>query len=149
PVLTPFVVAAVLAYVLGPLVDRMACITRGRLPRWLIVLAVELLALLAVLGLLLLLVPVLGREWLLLRAQLPALLDRFNTAVQPWLGQLGVSFSLDMAGIKHALMKHLSANLEDSMLSLVKSLQIGGSLALTVLGNLVLIPVALYYLLLD
>jgi predicted PurR-regulated permease PerM len=149
PVLTPFAVAAVLAYVLGPVVERLHGLTRGRLPRWLVVLIVELLALLLVLGLLLLLLPVLIREWPLLRAQVPALLDRFNVAVQPLLGQLGMTVSLDLAGLKTALMRHLGANLEDSMASLLRSLQIGGSVALTLLGHLVLIPVALYYLLLD
>src|SRR5690606_37622324 len=42
-----------------------------------------------------------------------------------------------------------SANLEDGFASVLSSLQIGGSVALTILGNLVLIPVALFYLLLD
>jgi predicted PurR-regulated permease PerM len=153
PVLTPFAVAAVLAYVLGPAVDRLQGwawrYTRLRLPRWLLVLLVELLALLAVLGLLLLLVPVLVREWPLLRAQLPGLLDRLNGAVQPMLEQLGMTVTLDLAGIKSALMSQLSSNLDDSLASVMKSLQIGGSVALTLLGHLVLIPVALYYLLLD
>lgn len=153
PVLTPFALAAVLAYVLGPVVERLhrgaRRLTGWDFPRWLLVLLVELLALLLVLGLLLLLVPVLVREWPLLREQLPALLDRLNAAVQPWLGQLGVTVSLDLAGLKSVLMKHLGGNLEDSMASLMRSLQIGGSLALTLLGHLVLIPVALYYLLLD
>ncbi|MDE2615607.1 MAG: AI-2E family transporter [Burkholderiales bacterium] len=149
PVLTPFVVAAVLAYALTPLVDRLDALARGRLPRLLAVLLVELLLILVVLGLLLLLVPVLTREWPLLREQLPQLLDRLNTGAQPLLAQLGLKLSFDMAGLKPALMKYLNANMADALGSVLASLKIGGSVALAVLGNLILIPVALFYLLLD
>ena len=56
PVLAPFVAAAVLAYVLHPLVLRLG---RFGLPHGLSVLLVEALALVALLGLFLLLLPVL------------------------------------------------------------------------------------------
>ena len=149
PVLTPFVVAAVLAYVLTPLVDRLDAMARGRMPRLLAVLIVELLFILAVLGLLLLLVPVLTREWPLLREQVPQLLDRLNAGAQPLLQELGIKLSFNTASLKPALMKYLNANMEEALGSLLASLKIGGSVALTVLGNLILIPVALFYLLLD
>lgn len=149
PVLTPFVVAAVLAYVLTPLVDRLDALGRGRMPRVLAVLIVELLFILAVLGLVLLLVPVLTREWPLLREQVPQLLDRLNAGVQPLLADLGLKLAFDTASLKPALMKYLNANMEEALGSLLASLKIGGSVALTVLGNLILIPVALFYLLLD
>ncbi|MFZ5566204.1 MAG: AI-2E family transporter [Pseudomonadota bacterium] len=149
PVLTPFVVAAVLAYVLTPLVDRLDALGRGRMPRVLAVLIVELLFILAVLGLVLLLVPVLTREWPLLREQVPQLLDRLNAGVQPLLADLGLKLAFDTASLKPALMKYLNANMEEALGSLLASLKIGGSVALTVLGNLILIPVALFYLLMD
>ncbi|MEK9803525.1 MAG: AI-2E family transporter, partial [Curvibacter sp.] len=110
---------------------------------------VELLFVLAVLGLFLLLVPVLTREWPLLREQLPQLVDRLNAGVQPLLQELGLRLTFDTASLKPALMKYLSANSEEALGSLLASLKIGGSVALTVLGNLILIPVALFYLLLD
>ena len=66
PVLAPFVVAAVLAYILHAPV---LALRRRGLPRLLAVLLVEAVALLAVLGLLLLLVPVLLHELPLLREQ--------------------------------------------------------------------------------
>ena len=62
PVLTPFVTAAVLAYALTPLVDRLDAAWGGRLPRLLAVLLVELLFILVLLGLALLLVPILVKE---------------------------------------------------------------------------------------
>lgn len=149
PVLAPFLVAAVLAYVLTPLVDRLDAVAGGRLPRLLAVLLVELVFVLVFAGLLLLLVPILAHEWPQLRAQVPPLLDRLNAALQPLLGPLGIEFSLDLASLKPAVMGYLSANMEDSLGSVLASLKIGGSVALTLLGNLILIPVALFYLLLD
>ena len=49
PVLTPFVVAAVLAYALTPLVNWLDNLGRGRLPRVVAVLVVELLFIVALL----------------------------------------------------------------------------------------------------
>ena len=149
PVLTPFVVAGVLAYALTPLVDRLDALARGRVPRLLAVLVVELLLILAVLGVLLLLVPVLTREWPLLREQVPQLLDQLNAGAQPLLQELGIKLSFNTASLKPALMKYLNANMEEALGSLLASLKIGGSVALTLLGNLILIPVALFYLLMD
>jgi predicted PurR-regulated permease PerM len=149
PVLTPFIVAAVLAYALTPLVDRIDALAGGRMPRLAAVLLVELVFVLALLGLMLLLVPVVVHEWPRLRDQVPAMLDRINTSAQPWLAQWGIEVSLDLAGLKPVLMKYLNANMEDGLGSLLASLKIGGSVVLTVVGNLILIPVALFYLLLD
>ena len=56
---------------------------------------------------------------------------------------------LDMATIKPAVMKYLNTNTEEVMGSLLASLKIGGSVALTVVGNLILIPVVTFYLLRD
>ena len=53
PVLTPFVVAAVLAYALTPLVDRLDEFGKGRLPRVVAVVIVQLLFILALLSLVL------------------------------------------------------------------------------------------------
>lgn len=149
PVLTPFVVAAVLAYALTPVVDRLHAFCARRVPRALVVLVVELFFFLLVVGVLFLLVPVLTREWPLLREQLPALLGRLNAAVQPLLAQVGVSVHLDVASLKPVIQKYLHANWEEAMGSLLASLKLGGSVVLTVLGNVILIPVVLFYLLLD
>jgi len=146
PVLAPFVIAAVLAYVLHPLVLRLQ---GWRVPQTLAVLVVEALALLALLGLMLLLVPVLVREWPLLRQQLPVLLDRLDLALQPLLAQLGISLSLDLADLRAQLMAWLSDNREDWMAPVLASLQLGGSVALAVAGYVVLVPVALFFLLHD
>jgi predicted PurR-regulated permease PerM len=148
-VLTPFVMAAVLAYALTPLVDGLDNLGRGRLPRLLAVLVVELLFVVSVLGLALLIVPILAKEFPLLREQVPVLLEGMNAALKPFLAQFGVKVSLDVASMKAFVLKYLSANVEDALGSLVASLKLGGSVAFTLLGNVILIPVALFYLLMD
>jgi len=146
PVLAPFVVAAVLAYILHAPV---LALRRRGLPRLLAVLLVEAVALLAVLGLLLLLVPVLLHELPLLREQVPRLAIRFNETLSPWLQLWGIDFTLDVAAIKELMLKVFGGNADELLGAALSSLRIGGSVALAVLGYLVLVPVALYYLLVD
>ncbi|WP_397408856.1 AI-2E family transporter [Polaromonas sp.] len=149
PVLTPFVVAAVLAYVLTPVVNWLDGLGRGRMPRVLAVLIVETLFLLVLLSILLLVVPIFAKELPLLREQLPLLADRVNAALGPWLAQFGIKVSLDVASIKAFVVKYLNANFEDAFGSVLSSLKLGGSVALAIVGNGVLIPVALFFLLKD
>ncbi len=149
PVLTPFVVAAVLAYALTPLVDRLDALAGGRMPRVLAVVLVELLFLVLALGLVLLIVPILAKELPQLRSQVPLLLEHLDAWLRPLQAQLGLSIPLDLPSLKPALMSYFNANVEDMLGPLLASLKIGGSVALAVVGNLVLIPVALFYLLMD
>ncbi|MDO9112187.1 MAG: AI-2E family transporter [Polaromonas sp.] len=149
PVLTPFVVGAVLAYVLTPVVNWLDGLGRGRMPRVLAVLIVETLFILILLSILLLVVPIFAKELPLLREQLPLLADRVNNALGPWLAQFGITVSLDVASIKAFVGKYLSTNFEDAFGSVLSSLKLGGSVALAIVGNAVLIPVALFFLLKD
>jgi predicted PurR-regulated permease PerM len=149
PVLTPFVVAAVLAYALTPLVNRIDNLFKGRVPRVLAVMLVEILFILALLSLVLLIVPIMAKEIPLMREQLPLLADKFNAWLSPLLSQYGFKVALDVASIKTFVLKYLSVNFEDAFGSLLSSLKLGGSVALTLVGNAVLIPVALFYLLMD
>jgi predicted PurR-regulated permease PerM len=149
PVLTPFLVAAVLAYVLTPLVERLCELGGGRFPRVLAVAIVELLLVLALTLLVLLVVPVLSKELPQAKEQLPVVFDKLDSAVRPWLRELGVFIALDLASLKSQVLGYLSANYSDAMSSLVSSLRLGGSVALVVIANALLIPVALFYLLLD
>jgi predicted PurR-regulated permease PerM len=146
PVLTPFLVGSVLAYALQPAVERLV---RLRWPRVLAVSVVVVLALLTALALLLLVVPVLAKELPILREQIPVLVDRLNTRVLPWLGQYGMVVQLDLPSIKAMVLKLLDGNVGDWFATLLSSARIGGSIVLALIGNLVLMPVVLFYLLLD
>jgi predicted PurR-regulated permease PerM len=149
PVLTPFVVGAVLAYALTPLVDRLDAAGRGRLPRAVAAVIVELVFVLALVSLFLIVVPVLAKEIPLMRDQLPVLFDRLDSTVRPWLAQFDVHVALDVASLKAQILRYLQVNYEEALQHLLSSLKIGGSFAITLAFNAVLIPVALFYLLLD
>ena len=137
PVLTPFLVAAVLAYALTPLVNRLDRAGRGRVPRLLAVLLVELLLLVALLGVTLLIVPILAKELPQMRDQVPVLFDRLNETLKPLFAQFGLKLSLDVSNIKAFVLKYLNANVEDALGSVLTSLKLGGSVAFTIVGNAV------------
>ena len=146
PVLVPFAVAAVLAYALHPAVIRLQ---QGLpfLPKLVCVLLVEICALLLVVGVLLLLVPILTKEIPLLQQQLPTLLDQLALKLNPLLAQYGWNLTIDVGSLKAQLIKYLSSNRDDWMDPLIASLKLGGNFALAALGNVILIPVVLFYLL--
>jgi predicted PurR-regulated permease PerM len=146
PVLTPFIVAAVLAYALHPAVESLAV---RRVPRLLAVLLVEAALIVALLAVLLLMVPILSKELPLLREQIPLLAERLNQSVLPWLRQWGIPVALDPVSIKAFVLKYLDANLEEWLTTVLSSARIGGSILLALIGNAVLVPVVLFYLLID
>lgn len=149
PVLAPFAVAAVLAYALTPVVDWLDDVGLGRIPRVVAVVLVEVLFLLALLCVLLLIVPILAKELPLMREQFPLLLDSLNDTLKPLLAQWGIKLNLDVVSIKGFVMKYLNANVEDAFGSVLASVKLGGSVAFALIGNVILIPVALFYLLMD
>ena len=146
PVLTPFLVGAVLAYALHPTVERLAA---RRVPRLLAVVLIEAAVMVALLAVLLLMVPILSKELPLLREQIPLLAERLNRDLAPWLAAHGIDVALDTASIKAFVLKYLDANLEDWLGRALSSARIGGSVALAIIGNVVLVPVVLFYLLMD
>ncbi len=149
PVLTPFVIALVLAYSLAPLVQTLHRLTARRLPHWLIVVVVELGFITIAMAVLLLIVPILSKEIPLLQAQLPRLAERLNTTLSPLLANLGLKYSLDPASVKSFVVTYLEANASDIWASVLPSLKQGGGVLFTLLGLVVLVPVVLFYLLSD
>ena len=146
PVLTPFVIGAVLAYALHPLVEQLAA---RRVPRLAAVMLVEIGAIAAVAGLVLLTVPILSKELPLLNEQLPLLVERINRNVTPWLKQMGIDVSLDPASLRAVLIRYLDANWGEGLAAALASARIGGSIIVGVVFYLVLVPVVLFFLLID
>ena len=149
PVLTPFLLAAVFAYVLTPLVDRICRLAGRRFPRVLAVILVELMLTLVIVLLVLLVAPVLSKELPQVKDQLPGLFDQLDAALRPWLREMGIFVALDLASLKQQALAYVGANYSSAMSSLFSSLRLGGSVALVLIANALLIPVALFYLLLD
>jgi predicted PurR-regulated permease PerM len=146
PVLTPFVIGAVLAYALHPAVEQLAA---RRVPRLLAVILVEVAALVALAALVLLIVPILSKELPLLNEQLPLLVERINRVVSPWLAKMGIPVSLEPGNLREFLVKYLDANWDAGLAAAISSARIGGSIVVTVVGYVVLVPVVLFYLLAD
>jgi predicted PurR-regulated permease PerM len=152
PVLTPFIAAAIMAYALNGGVDRLARLRLGRrwrMPRALAVVLVMLLFLAALGALALIVLPVLRTELPLLEAQIPAFLARVDALLSPRLAQLGLHVKLDGSGIRALLTQQMAASGDEVWSTVLASARVGGSALIGWLATLVLIPVVLFYLLLD
>jgi predicted PurR-regulated permease PerM len=85
----------------------------------------------------------------LLKVQVPLLFDKLNNWLVPLLGKLGIPLRLDAASIRELLTKLLNENAQDVTSGLLTSLKLGGNVFMSLVGYLILIPVALFYLLMD
>lgn len=147
PILPPFLVAMLLAYLGDPLVDRLE--RRGLSRTWGVTLVFVLFAL-AVLLLLLILLPMLGRQLVRLYELIPHMLEWLQVTGLPWVQmQLGVDGDFwRFERIRTAL----SSNPERTgdLLGLLASQVTHSSLALLgFVGNLLLVPVVGFYLMRD
>jgi predicted PurR-regulated permease PerM len=103
PILTPFIAAAIVAYILNPIVLRLCAVTAGKrqLPRSIASGLVMVLLIVLLVGVVLIVLPVLRTEAALLQARLPSLIEQANSSWLPWMKQhLGISLSLDTANLK-------------------------------------------------
>lgn len=145
PVLTPFFLAAILAYVCQPLVLWLG----RRMPRTLAVVIVMLLEALLVVLLALAVLPLFVKEITLLVRELPAFLDRANAHLAPWLAQhAGIAISLDSASVREWITESLQGT-EGLGMKVLDSLRIGGLGLLGVFATAVLVPVVQFYLMRD
>ena len=146
PILAPFLAGAILAYVLNPLVVRLA---GKRLSRTFAVVLVLLLALLALVALLLVILPLFYKELRMLAERLPGFVNWLNQSAAPWLaGHLGIAVQFDLETLKQ--MAGGAIDSKQGLLSkLLGSAHIGGLVLAGILVNLLLIPVVLFFLLRD
>ncbi len=151
PVLTPFIVGAILAYALNPWVERICKWKIGKfpIPRVVAVIMVMVSLVAAVVALILVIVPVVQNEIPLLQEQIPNFLVRMNQTLGPWLHELDIQVTLDPANIKRFLSEQYAASSNWLWKSVLESAKVGGTTVLGWLVTLILIPVVLFYLLLD
>jgi predicted PurR-regulated permease PerM len=151
PILTPFIAAAILAYALNGLVDYLDHLQFGRVgvPRTLAVAVVMVLFLSAVTALVLIVVPVLQQEITLLQTQIPLFLDKLDAVLRPRLLEMGIKVRLDGTGIKKLLTEQFSAGGEEFWTAALAHVRVGGVAVLGWMATVVLVPVLLFYLLLD
>ena len=154
PILTPFALAAILAYLLAPGADWIAARRIGKLaiPRWVAALAMILLAALAIFLLLLILIPVLQKEIVALQKAFPAMVAKLNATVAPKLRDwFGISITLNAQTIRELLSEQVgvAGSQSDVIAEIFKHIRTGGAALLGVAGMLLLTPVVLFYLLVD
>lgn len=147
PVLVPFALAAVLAYMLDPAVE---WLVRHKLPRNIAVGSVIVALILAMVLLVLILVPVLQREASLLQQKLPLLIEKLNHQMLPAINaRLGTDFQLDSTSLR-AMISEKLINADQSLAnSILNSIKVGTNAILGLLGTALLVPVVLFYLLSD
>ena len=146
PILAPFLLAAIVAYICNPLVEHMC---RFGVPRVLAVLAVITGLTLLVIGLFLVIVPLLQEEVFLMLGRVPDIIEALNKEAVPWLREhLGIRIRLDPASLRKLVNENL-ANLQGVGVHILTSLKIGGAALIEMVTTLLLTPVVLFYLLLD
>lgn len=145
-VLTPFLVGVILAYLGTPIVNR--CVRAG-MPRTLATLLAVALLITLVLGLLLIVVPLVQAELTLLLRRAPLLANFYATRLAPWLERsLGVTIALDIATLRDLIADNTQQASAVGM-KILAGLGTGGLLLLSLLVNVALVPVVMFYLLRD
>ena len=146
PVLMPFVLAALFAYLGDPLVDRL----ERRMTRTLAVSLVFLVMIVVVVAIMLVLIPFVERQIGNFLVQLPTWIEWFQTRAAPWLeAHFGISTDvLDTQQLIGMLQAHWkeAGGIATTVLGRVSKS------GLTIVGwalNIVLIPVVAFYLLRD
>lgn len=146
PVLAPFAAAAIFAYMGNPLVTRL---TQWHISRTLAVVVIFFVVSLLLVWLLLVLIPMLQRQWLVLSAKLPVILDWLQQVAMPWLQtNFGLEEVPDLATLKSYVLDQWQS-MQGVATRLLGSVSRSGMAILGWLVNLLLIPVVTFYLLRD
>lgn len=146
PVITPFLIGAILAYLGTPLVE---WATGKGVPRALSTVVVIVLFGLVLCALFLVLVPLIQAEVGLAYRRVPDLVAQATAQVTPWLQRnFGFAPTFDFESLKAFVAENMESARELSM-SLLSGVKTGGLIIVSVLVNLVLIPVVMFYVLRD
>ncbi len=147
PVLTPFLLAGLFAYLGDPIVDRMEQLG---LKRTLAVLIVFASLTISGLVLLIFLVPVLQTQLQTLLATVPLALDWLQRLLLPKLVELGLlqGTTLSADALRDIVVSHWQ-ELSGYVTKIITGISVSGHLVLAWLMNLVLVPVLTFYLLRD
>ncbi len=149
PVLTPFLIAAFIAYLTDPLVEKLAKGKKLKISRTITVVGVFVLVVLLVLIIFFFLLPASQKEVFVLVAKIPDIIDWLQQYVVPHLESLGFSLQdISFSAIKETVTAHASQATEMAKW-LGKTLFHSGMAILNVLMNVLIVFVATFYLLRD
>ena len=146
PILAPFLLAIILAYMCNPMVRKLSRFKMGRTIATLLVMALLLILFVAFL---LILIPLFEKQIALFIQRLPGYLEWGRLHVAPWLSQtFGIDIQLDQATLTNFLSSHME-NLRTVAEKFLPSLRTGTLAAVSFLTKLLLVPVVLFYVLRD
>ncbi|MGE3919356.1 MAG: AI-2E family transporter [Gammaproteobacteria bacterium] len=145
PILTPFFLAGLLAYLTDPLVNRLVAF---KLPRPWAVTIVFIFIIIMILLMLFLIVPLLERQIVILIKQIPTALNWIQQVVLPWASTLGVPDVTNFADVKTLLQQHW-AQASNVATFLLRTITHSSYTLFVFLLNLILVPVVTFYLLRD
>jgi predicted PurR-regulated permease PerM len=146
PVLTPFMFGAILSYLGAPIVAWLAAKGVSRTIGAVLVI-VAFISFIA--GLVLVVAPLIANEISVIAEKFPEVLSRVQNEWLPWVNQrFGTAFALDLAQFKTLASENKDA-LSEIGARLAGSAKFGGQLLITILINVSLIPVVMFYLLRD
>jgi predicted PurR-regulated permease PerM len=145
PILTPFLLSAVLAYICLPPVDWIA----RKLPRWLAAAIVMALLVIGLAALALIVLPMVERQFFAFLQRMPEYLDWARARLLPWLsGTFGVELNLDMEHFRQAVADSLRTD-SDFVKTLLPRITTGGMAIVGFFTTVLLMPVVLFYFLRD
>ena len=146
PVLTPFLLGALLAYLCNPLVDWLQA---RRVNRMLGAIVAILLLIGAFVSLAALLLPLLQQQTAMLIQHLPAYLESAKTVLVPWVrDNFNIELKLDFVHLKSVAEQNAQAA-QSFAAKLLPTLESGGAALFALLANLLLAPLVLFYFLRD
>nr|WP_298414212.1 AI-2E family transporter [uncultured Halomonas sp.] len=146
PILMPFFISIILAYLGDPLTDWLEA--KGLSRRWAVSVVFLVLSLALVLAIVVL-VPLLGRQFRQLIEALPEVFAWVQNVALPWVQSFtGVDLSTDFDQLRQTLMNNWKETSTYAAVILAQISRSGMALALWI-ANLALIPVVTFYLLLD
>lgn len=146
PILTPFLIAALLAYLADPLVNRLVAV---KIPRTIAVTIVFAILILIILFLLFLVIPLLEHQIITLISKIPIILTWLQNIALPWLSKrLGIQEVIDFPFIKSFISQHWqqAGGIASAVWTTITH---SGHRLFVFLINLLLIPVVTFYLLRD
>ena len=146
PILTPFLLAGIIAYIFNPLVTK---IESWKIPRFLGAILIMALLLCILAALVIIITPLFEKKISLLIEKAPVYLETIRNGLVPWLeARLGINLQLDADQLK-LLLKQYWQDTGGVLVKLIPSLKNSGIATMEFFLNVLLMPVVLFYLLRD
>ena len=145
-ILTPFIAAAILAYILNPLVNKL---TRLKMSRGLAAILVTLLAIALVVGLILFILPMMAQQAEAAWQRLPDMVNYVQHQLIPMINQ---KFHTHLSLNGQVITQYVTQNSEEIRAGLTKVMPFlanKGTALMLMAANLFLLPILLYYFLAD